>query len=94
MPIGEGIRHECGVEAGTTVTPFYDPMISKLIVWGDTRTIACQRLIQALKEYKIEGIQTNIPMLLKTFSHEQFLQGHTTTKFVEEFYLPQLTETK
>ncbi len=94
LPTGEGIRHECGVEAGSMVTPFYDPMISKLVVWGETRTIACERLIQALKEYKIEGIQTNISMLLKTVTHEQFLQGNTTTKFVEEYYLPQLTETK
>lgn len=94
LPIGEGIRHECGVEAGTPVTPFYDPMISKLVVWGETRAVACERLIQALKEYKIEGIQTNIPMLLKTVTHEQFIKGNTTTKFVEEFYLPQLTESK
>lgn len=94
LPTGEGIRHECGVETGSMVTPFYDPMISKLVVWGETRMIACERLIQALKEYKIEGIQTNISMLLKTVTHEQFLQGNTTTKFVEEYYLPQLTETK
>ncbi|QDQ00308.1 acetyl-CoA carboxylase biotin carboxylase subunit [Lysinibacillus fusiformis] len=94
LPTGEGIRHECGVETGSTVTPFYDPMISKLVVWGDTRAIACERLIQALKSYKVEGIQTNISMLLKTVTHEQFLKGHTTTKFVEEYYLPQLTETK
>ncbi|MFJ7731326.1 acetyl/propionyl/methylcrotonyl-CoA carboxylase subunit alpha [Lysinibacillus sp. NPDC097231] len=94
LPTGEGIRHECGVKAGTTVTPFYDPMISKLVVWGETRAIACERLIQALKTYKVEGIQTNIPMLLKTVTHEQFLKGYTTTKFVDEYYLPQLAETK
>lgn len=94
LPTGEGIRHECGVEAGTTVTPFYDPMISKLVVWGETRAIACERLIEALKVYKVEGIQTNIPMLLKTVTHEQFLKGYTTTKFVDEYYLPQLAETK
>ncbi len=94
LPTGEGIRHECGVEAGTTVTPFYDPMISKLVVWGETRTIACERLIEALQAYKVEGIQTNIPMLLKTVTHEQFLKGYTTTKFVDEYYLPQLAETK
>ncbi|MEK5230587.1 acetyl-CoA carboxylase biotin carboxylase subunit [Lysinibacillus sp. FSL K6-0232] len=94
LPAGEGVRHECGVEAGSVVTPFYDPMISKLVVWGETRAIACERLIQALQAYKIEGIQTNIPMLLKTVTHEQFLQGNTTTKFVEQYYLPQLTETK
>lgn len=94
FPTGEGIRHECGVEAGSAVTPFYDPMISKLVVWGETREIACERLIQALKAYKVEGIQTNIPMLLKTVTHEQFLKGYTTTKFVEQYYLPQLAETK
>ncbi len=94
LPAGEGIRHECGVEAGTAVTPFYDPMISKLVVWGETRAIACERLIEALKAYKVEGIQTNIPMLLKTVTHEQFLKGYTTTKFVDEYYLPQLAETK
>ncbi|MGA3673867.1 acetyl-CoA carboxylase biotin carboxylase subunit [Lysinibacillus agricola] len=94
LPTGDGIRHECGVEAGSTVTPFYDPMISKLVVWGETRAIACERLIEALKAYKVEGIQTNIPMLLKTVTHEQFLKGYTTTKFVDEYYLPQLAETK
>ncbi|MEY9979623.1 acetyl/propionyl/methylcrotonyl-CoA carboxylase subunit alpha [Lysinibacillus sp. RC79] len=94
LPTGEGIRHECGVEAGTAVTPFYDPMISKLVVWGETRAIACERLTEALKAYKVEGIQTNIPMLLKTVTHEQFLKGLTTTKFVDEYYLPQLAETK
>lgn len=94
LPTGKGIRHECGVAAGSAVTPFYDPMISKLVVWGETREIACKRLIQALKAYKVEGIQTNIPMLLKTVTHEQFLKGYTTTKFVEQYYLPQLAETK
>lgn len=94
LPEGEGIRHECGVEADSTVTPFYDPMISKLIVWGNTRAIACERLIQALRAYKVEGIQTNIPMLLKTVTHEQFLKGNTTTKFVDEYYLPQLAQSK
>jgi len=94
LPEGEGIRHECGVEADSTVTPFYDPMISKLIVWGNTRAIACERLIQALQAYKVEGIQTNIPMLLKTVTHEQFLKGNTTTKFVDEYYLPQLAQSK
>ncbi len=94
LPTGEGVRHECGVETGSAVTPFYDPMISKLVVWGETRDIACEKLIQALKTYKVEGIQTNIPMLLKTVTHEQFLKGYMTTKFVEQFYLPQLAESK
>jgi acetyl-CoA carboxylase biotin carboxylase subunit len=94
LPEGEGIRHECAVEAGSQVTPFYDPMIAKLVVWGESRQQACERMESALENYKIEGIKTNIPMLLKTVSHEQFLAGYTTTQFVNEYYLPQLTSTK
>lgn len=88
LPEGEGIRHETAAQAGGNVTPFYDPMIGKLVVWGETRQEACERLIDALENYKIEGIKTNIDMLLKTAQHEQFLNGHTTTKFVEQYYLP------
>ncbi|KFL42915.1 biotin carboxylase [Lysinibacillus sp. BF-4] len=90
LPTGDGVRNECGVYEGGAVTPFYDPMISKLIVWGETREVACERLIKALEAFVIEGIQTNIPMLLKTVSHEAFLAGNTTTKFVEHYYLSQL----
>ncbi|MBN6188288.1 acetyl-CoA carboxylase biotin carboxylase subunit [Aneurinibacillus sp. BA2021] len=94
LPTGEGIRNECAIEAGSQVTPFYDPMIGKLIAWGVTRNEACIRIKRALEDYKIEGIKTNIPMLIKTVSHEQFLSGYTTTDFVNEYYLPTLTSTK
>ena len=77
MPQGEGIRNECAVEAGSQVTPFYDPMIGKLIVWGKTRNEACVLMKEALENYKVEGIKTNIPMLIQTVSHEQFLTGYT-----------------
>ncbi|MEK3765477.1 acetyl-CoA carboxylase biotin carboxylase subunit [Solibacillus sp. FSL K6-4121] len=88
LPEGEGIRHEVAVETGSEVTPFYDPMIGKLVVFGSTREEACVRLADALRSYVVEGIQTNIPMLLETVTQEQFLAGSTTTKFVEEYYLP------
>ncbi len=88
LPEGEGIRHETAVYSGASVPPFYDPMIAKLIVSAETREKACQRLIHALENYKIEGIKTNIDMLLATAKHEQFLKGNTTTKFVEDYYLP------
>lgn len=91
LPEGEGIRHEVAVESGSDVTPFYDPMIAKLVVFGETREVACTRLADALRNYIVEGIQTNIPMLLETVTHEQFLTGITTTKFVEEYYLPKAT---
>ena len=91
LPEGEGIRHEVAVETGNDVTPFYDPMIGKLIVFGTTREEACAKLAEALRSYVVEGIQTNIPMLLETVTHKQFLAGITTTKFVEEYYLPKTT---
>lgn len=87
LPEGDGIRHEIAVESGSEVTPFYDPMIGKLIVFGKTREEACVKLANTLRNYVIEGIKTNIPMLLDIVTHPQFLQGLTTTKFVEEYYL-------
>jgi acetyl-CoA carboxylase biotin carboxylase subunit len=65
-------------------------MIAKLIAWGETRQEACSRMKAALEDYKIDGIKTNIPMLIKTVSHEQFLAGKINTNFVNEYYLPLL----
>lgn len=87
LPEGRGVRNEVGVESGSVVTPFYDPMIGKLITWGSTRDEAIERLERALREYVIEGIETNIPMILDVITHEQFKKGQTTTKFVDEYYL-------
>lgn len=81
----EGIRHELAIEEGSIITPFYDPMIAKLIVHAEDRKIAIEKLVQALETYKVEGIKTNIPMLLKVINHEAFLQGDTTTNFVEKY---------
>ncbi|TQE90513.1 acetyl-CoA carboxylase biotin carboxylase subunit [Ureibacillus terrenus] len=94
LPEGEGVRNDCAVESGAQVTPFYDPMIGKLIVHGKTREEAVKRLVEALKLYKVEGIKTNIPMLLKIASHEQFIKGNITTSFVERYYLPEVQVTK
>ncbi|SES42153.1 acetyl-CoA carboxylase biotin carboxylase subunit [Psychrobacillus sp. OK032] len=94
LPQGEGIRNECAIEAGSQVTPYYDPMIGKLIAWGETRSEACTRIKEALENYKVEGIKTNIPMLIETVSHEQFLAGYTTTDFVNKYYLPQKAAAK
>lgn len=92
LPAGEGIRNECSIESGSQVTPFYDPMIGKLIAWGETRSEACSRMKDALESYVVEGIKTNIPMLIDTVGHEQFLAGYTTTDFVSQYYTPQKTK--
>lgn len=87
-PEGKRVRIESSIEQGTEITPFYDPMISKLIVWGSTREEAIQHMLEALHQYKIEGIKTNLPMLEEVIQHEQFKKGNATTKFIEHYYVP------
>ena len=86
LPEGVNVRNEVAVTADYDVTPFYDPMIGKLIVKGSNREEAITLLEEALSNYKIEGIKTNIPMLQEVVKHEQFRKGNTTTAFVENFY--------
>jgi acetyl-CoA carboxylase biotin carboxylase subunit len=86
LPMADGIRHECAVEKGTVVTPYYDPMIAKLIAKGDSRSEAITKISTVLEQYRIEGIKTNIPMLLDVLSHPVFKAGEVTTAFVSDFY--------
>ncbi len=87
-PTGDWVRNEVAVTEDYDVTPYYDPMIGKLIVKGSTRDEAIKLLTKALQQYKIEGIKTNIPMLLQIVDSDPFKEGNTTTAFVEEYYLP------
>ena len=61
LPSGPGVRVDTGVYSGFEISPYYDPMISKLIVWGETRGQAILRMRRALEEYRIIGVRTNIP---------------------------------
>ncbi|SDQ57756.1 acetyl-CoA carboxylase, biotin carboxylase subunit [Virgibacillus subterraneus] len=90
MPDGKYCRNEVAVAENYDVTPYYDPMIGKLIVKGSTRDEAISLLKEALLTYKVEGIKTNIPMLLAIIDNEEFKKGNTTTGFVQEYYLPQV----
>ncbi|YCA41587.1 acetyl-CoA carboxylase biotin carboxylase subunit [Bacillus sp. JZ8] len=85
LPNGSGIRHELAVHDQSVVTPFYDPMIAKLIVKGHDRDDAINRLHDALVDYHIEGIKTNIPMLKEVIAHPAFRSGDTTTDFVGKY---------
>ncbi|CAH0161916.1 Biotin carboxylase [Peribacillus sp. Bi96] len=90
LPEGDGIRHELAVHGTSVVSHFYDPMIAKLVVSGDSREKAIERLREALDNYIIEGIKTNIPLLKEIISHEAFSQGDTTTDFIDK-YIKKLT---
>ncbi|MCG7336905.1 acetyl-CoA carboxylase biotin carboxylase subunit [Sporosarcina sp. ACRSM] len=82
LPDGPGIRHELAVQDQSVVTPFYDPMIAKLIVKGNDRDEAINRMQEALAGYHIEGIKTNIPILEEIIAHPAFRAGDTTTDFI------------
>lgn len=83
-PTGEGIRVDGGYTAGNIVSPYYDPLITKLITYGDTREIAISRMLYALENYHITGIKTNIPFLKKAYSSQLFRNGGYDTHFIEK----------
>src|ERR1051325_2798484 len=84
IPTGPGVRVDTGVYPGFEITPFYDPMIAKLIVWGETRAQAILRMRRALEEYRIVGVRTNIPFHQTMMDSHRFMGGQYDTRFVEE----------
>jgi acetyl-CoA carboxylase biotin carboxylase subunit len=84
LPTGPGVRVDTGVYIGFEVTPYYDSLISKLIVWGDTRGEAILRMRRALEEYKILGVRNNIPFHQRLMDSHRFMGGQYDTRFVEE----------
>ena len=82
-PTGPGVRVESGIYEGFEVTPYYDPMIAKLIAWGETRAEAILRMRRALREYRIGGIQTSIPFHQRIMEHTEFMWGTFDTGFLE-----------
>lgn len=83
-PQGDGVRIDTGVVQGSMITRYYDPMIAKLIVWGESRAEATQKLLQALNNYYITGVKTNIPFLQAIIAHPKFQQEQISTSFLTE----------
>ncbi|MBW3671257.1 MAG: ATP-grasp domain-containing protein, partial [Acidobacteria bacterium] len=86
LPSGPGVRVETGVEEGDRISPYYDPMIAKLIVYGRDREEAIARGRRALQLFTIEGIKTLIPLHLQIIETEAFRSGRLSTRFMEEFF--------
>jgi acetyl/propionyl-CoA carboxylase alpha subunit len=82
-PHGPGIRVDAGVREGGEVSVFYDPMLAKLIVSGETRAAAIARAIEALQRYVVLGIRTNIPFLMAVLRHPDFQAGRIDTAFLD-----------
>ena len=83
-PRGPGIRVDSGYTMGSDVTHFYDPLLAKLIVYGESRDLAVQRMQAALKDFVVHGVVTNIDFLQSVLSHPDFKNGQVTTQWVEQ----------
>ncbi|MCB9080377.1 MAG: acetyl-CoA carboxylase biotin carboxylase subunit [Lewinellaceae bacterium] len=88
-PVGDNIRLDDGYEQGMDIPIYYDPMIAKLITYGDTRQAAIRRMIQAIEDYHIEGVATTLPFGKFVCRHEAFTSGHFDTHFVKNYYTPE-----
>jgi len=83
-PTGPGVRVDSGVEEGGEVSPMYDPMVAKLIVWDADREQATSRMLRALREYEIEGLKTLIPFHQALLATEQWAKGETCRDLLED----------
>jgi acetyl-CoA carboxylase biotin carboxylase subunit len=85
LPAGPHVRDDGGVYAGAEVSIYYDPMISKLAVWGRTRREAVERMRRALGEYHVGGIKTTLPFFREIMRDPEFVEGRLDTGFIERF---------
>ncbi|MFQ5681712.1 MAG: acetyl/propionyl/methylcrotonyl-CoA carboxylase subunit alpha [Candidatus Binatia bacterium] len=84
LPEGLGVRNDCGVYEGAEVSIYYDPMIAKLIIWGENRVEAILRMRRALGEYQVRGIKTNVAFHQWILRHPRFMAGDLNTGFIED----------
>lgn len=85
-PFGPGVRVDDGIESGSQVTPYYDPMLAKVITWGNNRQEAIAKMVRALRDTIILGVTTNIPYLLAILQEPAFLAGQTSTNYLAQHF--------
>ena len=88
VPSGPGIRLDDGVYDGWTVPNDYDPLLSKLIAWGNSREETIARLRRALEEYTVTGIKTNVGLFRRILNEPDFLRGEIHTRWLDELLRP------
>jgi acetyl-CoA carboxylase biotin carboxylase subunit len=85
-PFGPGIRCDTGIYSGMEVPYHYDPILSKLIVWDESRQMAIQKMKEALSDYIILGVKTQIPFLKDLIQHPKFIKGEINTHFISDYF--------
>ncbi len=88
-PEGPGVRVDDGFEEGMNIPVHYDPMIAKLITYGKNRTEAIERMIRAIDDYKVSGVQTTLPFGKFVMKNEAFVKGKYSTSFVKNLFKPE-----
>jgi len=94
LPTGDGIRVDNGFEEGMDIPIYYDPMLSKLITYGDTREEAIELMIEAIEKYEVKGVETTLPFGSYVMQHEAFRSGNFDTHFVKDYYSPEVLREK
>ncbi len=89
LPKGKYIRVDGGYEEGMEVPIYYDPLLSKLIVWGINREAAIRRMIEAIDHYAVKGVATTLPFGRFVMEHEAFIKGQFDTNFVKKYFTPE-----
>ena len=86
IPSGPNIRNDTGIETNLEVSPYYDPMLAKLIVNSENREESIDKMIWALSRYVILGVTTNVPFLRQVLEHQEFRKGNITTHFIDNYF--------
>jgi pyruvate carboxylase subunit A len=94
IPKGENIRVDNGFEEGMDIPIYYDPMLSKLITYAETREEAIELMITAIQNYEIEGVKTTLPFGSFVCEHDAFRSGNFNTHFVKKYYSPETLRKK
>jgi acetyl/propionyl-CoA carboxylase alpha subunit len=84
-PWGPGVRNDSGIYEGWDVSPHYDPILSKLVTYGETRESAIRRMMLALDDYVVHGVETSIDLHKRILAHPAFIKGETYTDFIENY---------
>ena len=94
LPQGYGVRVDDSFEAGMEIPIHYDPMIAKLITFGATREEAINRMIRAIEDYQLTGIETTLPFGTFAMKHEAFVSGNFDTKFIDKYFKPEILKSQ
>ena len=85
-PFGNNVRVDDGIASGSQVSPYYDPMLAKVITWGHDRDEAIRKMVQALQDTAVLGVTTNLEYLLAILQEPTFLSGNTATNYLENHF--------